>query len=58
MVRLWKHFEDGRFFLWRVKVYRKLELFYYYHDVYQYVPHVLELQKSFKKSYQPAFYSK
>ena len=26
-------FEDGRFFLWRVKVYRKLELFYYSHGV-------------------------
>ena len=37
---------------------QKARTFYYSHDVQQYVPHVLELHKSFKKSYQPAFCSK
>ena len=49
----YEFFGDGHFFLWRVKSSQKGKTFF---D--SYVSHVLELHKSFKKSYQPAFYSR
>ena len=56
MIRLWIFFGGGRFFLFELKVYQKMQLFCFWDFLYLSLIGIIEPYKSFKKSYRGASY--